>query len=634
MEDVVKKMLEVETPPENITRLLNFLKENLRMSRGEMGKFYDKWDRHIDVYKGIKQRDWEDEEAAENDEPEKMIVPLSFAQVQTFVAFGFLLLLQNKRFYELEPTGAEDNAIREPSEVILQRDLNHNRWPNKLYQFLLDLARCTMGVTKECWKTTTINIPVPVQTEEFSFGNLTFTGQATESYEEVVSYEGNDIVNVRPQAFLPDARLPLTRWREGQFAADEEEFHIQTLRMFEKQGRMAGVKYVEAMSEDWFNGDNGRGPSRLAKIKKELAGGKKNKESKDFMVCVTEVQIKLIPSEFDLGDEDFPIMHLVHIANDNRIVNIEKAGYIHGEFGYNVAQFSPDNQSMLSESLCDVTFALQDVITWLINARILSVRRSLDDRLVVDPAVINMASIEAGSPVITMKTGSPRNGIDKYIQQLKITDTTASHMEDAEILMRLMNVVTGVNENALGQYSPGRRSATENRSANAGAASRMKVIITNAFHEALGPQGKKMLTNSRYGMSFETFAKILGQRDDLDALYAQFVPADPRELVGSEDFFVFDSTLSSEKGFLAQSLQELLTVAMSNPETMALLPLDFAEMMEEIYTLRGVTNVKRFIKTPLAVGGPVPPGAGGTPDPAQAGNPTVPPIQGTAPVLS
>jgi len=627
MEERVKKMLEQPTHPTNIQKLLDFLKKNLKQSRSVMGKNYDKWDRHLDVYKGNRAADEDDIEARENDEPEKMVVPLGFSQVQTFVSFAFLLLLQNKRFFELEPTGQEDNLIREPAEIILQRDLNHNRWPNKLYQFLLDLARMSIGVTKECWKREYGYVPVPIVQETFSFGSLTFTGPAASPYEEVLMYEGNQIVNIRPQAFLPDARLPVSRWMEGQFVADEESFHIQQLKRWEKSGRLAGVKFVERMSKDDYEK---RGPSRLDNMMESFGKQKSDQDSTDFMVSLTEVQVLLIPNEYDLGPEDFQMMFMVHIANDNRIVNIERAGYIHNQFGYNVAQFSPDNQNILNESLCDVTYALQDVVTWLINSRILSVRRSLDDRLVVDPSVINMASIEAGSPVITLKSGAPRNGIERYIQQLKIVDTTTSHMQDADTLTKLMFMVTGVNENAMGQFSPGRRSATENRAANAGAASRMKVVVTNAFHEALGPMGRKMLTNSRDLMSPETFKKIIGTRDDIDLLYKSFCPGDPRQLVGSEDFFVFDSTLSSEKGFLAQSLQELMSVMMSNPETMAILPVDFGALLEEIYTLRGVTNVKRFIKAaPPAVGGPmpgsVPPGVADPTGGAGAG-PVVPPV--------
>jgi len=235
--------------------------------------------------------------------------------------------------------------------------------------------------------------------------------------------------------------------------------------------------------------------------------------------------------------------------------------------------------------------------------------------------------VEAGSPIITLQSGAPRGGVDKYIQQLKVTDSTASHMMDAETLTKLMFSITGVNENAMGQYSPGRRSATESRAANGGASSRMKVILINAFHEAFTPQGKKMLINLRYGLSFETFRKVMGNRDDLEELFMSFVPEDPRELVGCEDFFLFDSTLSSEKGFLAQSLQELLGVIMSNPETAAILPVDIPAMIEEIYTLRGVTNTKRFFKPipQLPQGGLLPGGVPGQADLTAGGTP-IPPV--------
>jgi hypothetical protein len=229
-----------------------------------------------------------------------------------------------------------------------------------------------------------------------------------------------------------------------------------------------------------------------------------------------------------------------------------------------------------------------------------------------------------------LKKNAPKVGVDKFISQLKTTDATQTHVQDAQMLMSLMQTVTGVNENAMGQFHGGRRSATEARAVNAGAASRMKVIASTIWSDCLAPLGLKLLCNQRQNMTPETFAKIVGDTDpELMSFYDQFCPQDIGQLVGSEDFFVFDATLSSEKGFIAQSLQDLVIAMMGNPEVLAMLQLDVGAMIKEVQSLRGQRNLSRFKIQPPPYAAPnpaQPPGTPGVTDPALGvpQNPTLP----------
>jgi hypothetical protein len=62
-------------------------------------------------------------------------------------------------------------------------------------------------------------------------------------------------------------------------------------------------------------------------------------------------------------------------------------------------------------------------------------------------------------------------------------------------------------------------------------------------------------------MSFETYQKILGE--SAIETYDRFHPQNSLELLGNEDYFCYDGTLSSEKNYMAQSLQELIGVLAS-----------------------------------------------------------------------
>lgn len=626
MDHNISKMLEAEQQPDNIQRLLRHLNRMLKGSRRDMAKSYPIWDRNISVYRGIVWRNDDDREARDDDEPERFVTPLSFAQVQTFVAFAFLLLMQNKPFYQYTPSGDEDFSLEEAIMKLVQRDLNHNEWPTKLYQFLLDMARCSIGIFNSYWKTETmwVQLPQPGQVNEGMFRTIT---APTTINTEVTKYEGNAIQCVSPYRFLPDTRKPLSRWKEGQFAADEDEWHIQELKELARQEMLVGIDHIDPYEN--IRDLESFGPRRMWKIKSSIE--KKSDDPKDFMAIVTQMQVRLVPKDFSLGDESYSCLYLVRIANDKRIISLEKASYLHGEFTYDLSQLSPDQHARLNESLSDVVHALQDVVSWLINSRIMAVRKSLDSHFIFDPAMFEVADIEARSPFIKLKKNASRVGIDKFFKQLEVRDVTQSHMQDADTLMKVMQFVTGVNDNAMGQYNTGRRSATEARAANSGAAARMKVPVTIAWHSAFSPLGRKIVTNQRQGMSIDTFKKILGEGPNIETLYVQYCPDNPAVLVGNEDFFVFDATLESEKGFIAQSLQELLIAVINNPEMAQVF--DVEALIKEIQLLRGVTNVTRFIRPQITTPYPVGPVLGANGRPVVAGPPgvaPVPPVTGTS----
>lgn len=650
MEPHIQKMLEKEKHPDNIQTLLNDLKKWTKISRGKMKTQFGKWDRNLRIFNGMRWPDESDMDARNNDEPSKMTVPMSYTQVMTFVTFCYMLFRQNPTFFVMMTQRNDDYSLQEICEDFLERDLRHNQWPTILFQILLDIGRMGVACTKCVWKTETqwVKLPVPVQMSFVNQGPFSVAQGEQPSFEmvpqEVMRYEGNQVIHVSPFKMMPDMRLPLTRWKEGMFFADEYEYHIQYLKELERKGVVVGTKYLTRMDSNVLR-ESGREYSRMEGGEPAFGPGvgAGTQSPEDFMVVTTEGQFKIVPKDYGLGPEDYLCDYIICYANDQRVVKIEKCEYLHGEFIYDLSQFTPDVHQRLNRSLSDSINALQDVITWLINARVMSVRRGLSTHAVVDPSAIDMSSAEARSPIYFVKKGSPRIGLDKFFMQLKYTDPTVTHFQDAETLTGIMEQITGVNKNAMGQYAPGRRSASENRSANQGAASRMSMHASLIWEGHMSPLGRKMLSNLRQGVSMDTFTKVLGTVSpnsgiDLQSAYAQFCPEDITQLVGNEDFFTFDGTTSSDRQFIAQTLQEMFDTIMSNPEMNQVLRYDPNKLADQILFYKGIRNESRLKLPGGAFGQPVgvvppvpgqgPPGAGG-PGVAAGGVPgQVPGLQG------
>ena len=119
-------------------------------------------------------------------------------------------------------------------------------------------------------------------------------------------------------------------------------------------------------------------------------------------------------------------------------------------------------------------------------------------------------------------------------------------------------------------------------------------------------------------MSLEAFQGVVGVDPMMQARYEVF-KGTPEEVIGGGDFFTFDSTLQSERSFVAQSLQELLVAVINNPEAAQMLDIDPRSMLNEVQFLRGAGNVSRFSLQKQVASGQAPPLPQVMPQPAAGG---------------
>lgn len=618
MTKTITDRLSEEEQDEDLQSLLQDCLRDLKRSRTYMGRFYNDWDHALEIYQQHIDEDAKDVRAKKKREPAKQIIPLSYAQVNTFATFLTSLFSQNPTLYEIEPTGSEDYDLKETNESVLEREVRTNRLYSKIYAFCLDIGRFSLGIFKTSWEYRTIK----VESNAESASIISFFSPSTLADElsvnqvnqeiEVTVCEGTKVYNVSPYNWYPDTRLPLMRWEEGEFVADETVMHVRELK---RRNGVYGVEHVERMSTREYEE---RGETRLEGFDPSKDSGK---SEDNFMVAVTTVQRRLVPKDYGLSESDEEELWVLEIANDKRIVRAERMEDANMRFTYFAGMLSSDLHARPCDSLSGVIDKLQETITWLMNSRIEAVKTNIEKQLVVHPQFIEVEDLQTRSPYIRLKKSAPAvGGVQNFIQQLRTSDPTVTHVQDAQELMRVMQTVSGVTENAMGNFASGRRSATEARNVAAGGASRLKLIATNIWEMALGPMGRVMLNNARQWMSEDMFFRIVGEEsDETLTAWDAFHKENWWELVNNEDFFVFDATSQSEKAFLAQSLQELVVALIGNPEMLQATGLDVVKMIERIQELRGVKNLSQFKRDEQPIGP-----NGGLPGQVQLGGVTQP----------
>lgn len=579
--------------------LLMKVRSLVEMSRSNMSTMYDIWDYHDMAYRGERRADKEDLQSMQKGEPMKVALPLTYAQVQVFVSFMFSQYFQRPSFFQLVAAGQEDYDSALVGEAFLNRDLNANQWSVKLYQWLVDIGKFGIGIFKHGWRVETSvvyrkeTVPAPI----LPFLNIKIgKDKETETREQAVSFEGNRLFNISPFRFFPDPRLPISRYDEGEFVASEDEYSIVTLQELETQGEVAGVDFIPAFSKQawdkrktWFSGMQSQTDATGTMFAKDIKS----------TVCVTEVQIKIVPSKWKLsndevlGDETYPILYNVWYANDSRIIKAEPLGYEHNKFTYNLSQLAPDQHRLVNEGVAGLVCHLQDIINWLLNARITSVRKVISNLLVVDPQKIDIADLVNRKSVIRTKPGIGSKGIESAIKQLQVQDVTQAHMQDIAVLQTMMGTISGMNESALGQFASGRRSAAEAKNVYSATLGRLQMLARIIWDSGLAPLGRNMLSNLRAGVDNETYVRVMGTMASQEA-FNGFVKANKESLIGNYDLDVYDGTMASDRADMADILQNVLTEMLANPEAAGMFNLNPAAILREIALLRGIKHMNRF----------------------------------------
>lgn len=615
--------------------MLRHVRGLIDKSRGDMSKNYSTWDIHDQIFRARRPVDREDAEAKAKGKPIKIAVPMGFSQIMTFVAFSVMSITQNRRFFELEPTGTEDNPLLEPLELILERDLRRNQWITFLVQFFLNIGKFSLSAAEICYEEDFRYMRVE-KTEQVPGAFGTSQEKTTFDFQKIPVFEGNKVYTISPYRFFPDTNLPISQYQRGEFCGSEDVFTVSGLKSL--GGDLFNLDKIPKYTEVGYEARRKVSRVDLGPPRENPNLGAQNtndpNHSSEYAtsgpVTVTKIVFQARPkdlkfnvgekNEDTMGEEDFPVRYICWYANDKTVIRLEEAYYLHGMFPYIAAQYIPDQHEVVSQSLSDICEQITDLITWKMNAHITSIRSNINGRVVIDPSGIDTKKLDSRSPYIYLKQGASQTGVDRYIKQLDVTDTTQNVMKDITELDSLQEKISGWSAQMQGQYSTGRRSATQDRVVAQGAGARGKTIVGSIWDTAFEPLGKQLIANNRQEMNFETFKRIVGEREwpinrntgvayTVDEIFVLF-KADAVSIATAEDFFVFDGTLPSEKAFLAQSLQEILMTIMTNPEVALVLGFDanvIKELFNQVYLLRGVTPARLPTKPTAAPGQAAPP---------------------------
>ena len=630
-QEAVNKDLAEKTDSEFQKKVCNFVRNNLSNSTAQMQEYHPGWDDAEMIYRGYRILDKKDDDAITKKEPPKIIIPVSYALSQTALGFLMSTLFVDDKMYRLGGTGPEDQRGLEGLQQDLDHQMDRTKAYSMLYNWLQDSFKYGFGVVKSTWTEEHKNFRVsrnePVGGIEALIGkSMAMLGRGTyepeirtiETIQNIKTFEGTQVRNVSPYCFYPDPSVPLARFQEGSFVASEEE---TTRTALATQSQYYGVSKIPNTMPTELYMERDRRVGRYSMFSDLINTGivdtgQGSIELKDGVIhsemqfTMTGRQLKNV-FDYDLKGfpMDEPVKMVLSVANDQKVIQFEPLGYLHGMYTYDVIEYSPDHCSFANPGLTETIYNMQEIMTWFLNSHVLNVRKAIRNRFIVDPEKIRTEDITAGKEFIRTRGGTSGRAVTDSIHSINVADVTRGHVADMQVINQMIQMVTGINENALGQYAPGRRSAREAQSVTNSAATRLKMHGMLAWAGGIEPLGQKIIANTNQLRSREFYEFIVGE-NATKFPYDTTILRSSQEIVGGFSFVPYDGMMPNERAQRAQYFTNLLQSMASKPiEMQQLLQVDMQKVLGHIFELYGVKNFDDYKLTQQPLGAQVVPDA-------------------------
>src|SRR5262245_24105225 len=246
-QEIAAQLAEERSPLQD--KLLSPIKNRIRASEQRWSGRHRSWRESERLYRSFRHADQEDKVVAARSLTEgvqKIVVPYSYAQVQSILSFLITVFTYRKPIFPVEPLGNyQKSAILHEHLIEYQMDRMRPRGLLILVQWLFDALRYDWGVIKNVW-----TIREWPQIKRMFMPDLFGTGQMEDTLmeEDVVAYEGNEAMNVSPFDFFPDPNRSLADFQRGEFVAHKMRRSPTEIATKAAEGLYTGTEFIPQRS--------------------------------------------------------------------------------------------------------------------------------------------------------------------------------------------------------------------------------------------------------------------------------------------------------------------------------------------------------------------------------------------------
>lgn len=577
------------------SKLLKAILSRVRMSESSVSDHHDRWRRTEQYYMMYKRKTKKDLEAgnkkAEGEgDFESYVMPYSYAQLLTAHTYMVNVFLNRSPVFPVESNNGDGAEKELTMESLLQYQVRSGKMEPQLLVWLLDPLRYGVGFLGNYWAEDMIPLTEYVDEEVITDGVPTGEVEQVLKRSLVPGYQGNKTFNILPYDILPDPRVSFSSLQDGEF--------------FGRKLKLSYGDYKRRLSAGWYFNDEEVGKSGyfgsateddqrsiFTQSKDEGA----NTEAPDGTVIgnadAIEMYVDLVPSQWGLGDSDYPEKWVFTVLNKKLIIGCSPLGLLHNRFPFHVLESEVDGYKQESRGLLEIAAPMNDVMTWLFNSHMYNKRQVMNNQFVVDPSRIMVRDMQSKTPgkLIRAKATAYGQDVRSAIMQLPVSDVTGQNYQDLQVVNSQMQETLGINGDVAGNSSQSsRRSATEFRGTTGFSANRLANMAYHFSVTGFRSLGNCLISSSQQMYSVEMKVKVAG--DNVKG--AQSITVSPEDIAGEFDISAIDGNMPLDRMAQAQFWMQVLQMTGTDPE------LQMQYRRRDIFSymskLAGLKNIDKF----------------------------------------
>ena len=585
-------------------KLLSLVRRKLQSSENALAGRYASWRKAERSYRLYVNPDevQEPQEGVTDDAellytyPTSIVVPMSYAMVQTLVSFWISLFTAQRPYIRVGHRDEASAGAARAQELLLTYQLDHVGFVPFLHGWLLDACR-HVGIVSNTWDTIhrnqtvrrSLTLPGPEGPIKFQF----------KEKKSVLEYEGNVPEVVDPFAFRPDPRWPISQFQRGGFCG--EEMYRSYFELLRKQadGTYQNIREIPQYSKEHLR-SNQSDRDRISGANQYFGYSMKDKENS--LIMLDQVQIDLIPADHGLGGSREVERWIVVAANRAVIIRAEPFPFDHNDYTYSVIEASPDPHSFMNPSIIEIMEPIHQHVTWFMNTMLENARKSLNDRLVVDPAIVDMDDFLTPSAGKIIRINQDYWGIPGVtagaVNQLKVTDISSQNLKHVSTLIGFLEKIAATSETLQGQVEEESRTATEISAAAQQGALRLRTSAQLFSGMGLVPMARQMTQNNMQLLSEEQYLSVVGQLTEQDfqgvgRAVEGGVIVSPDDIQGLFTFPISDASAPLDPVRFARTWVQVLQVSTASPILQQ--RVDIVKLWMELVRSLGIPDPTRLL---------------------------------------
>ncbi len=528
--------------------------------------------------------------------PVSIVYPYSYALMETILGYLLAAYMQDP-ILRYEGKTSEDTIGAILLEQVIAQHCDYSKVILNFHTMFRDFLAYGFGTVGSKWDVVKGH---KIVIEDYA-GLLGLGSKRTKTKKFGTIFEGNSLFNIDPYLTLPDPNTPIGNAQQGEMLGWLDHTNLMNLLEEEQNGsnlfNVKFLKHVNHKKTGIYNTDD-------SKRNQKARNTKDNRDSAVFNACdVINMNVKLIPSDWGLGNYQYPELWKFRIGADSVIIEARPVRLVHNQIPVGIAAPDFDGYSTTPISRMETLYGLQHTLDWMFNAHVANVRKAINDTLIVDPYMVNVKDLMTPKPGGIVRTRKPAwgRGVAGAVEQLRVTDVTRGHMVDSSIIQNAMDRTGGVSGFMAGdlrQSGPERLTGQEFAGTQQGGYTRMEKIARIIGVQAFKDIGMQFASNTQQFMSEEAYIKTIGEHQKtLMETYGVDIEndrmkVDPMDLVINYDVKIRDGSIPGSNYSAAWG--KLFEIVAGQPELQQ--TFDLPRIFMHIAENNGAKNVHDFLR--------------------------------------